>query len=304
MEVESLLAVIGTPGERWMESPAQSAPDGIEQSAPVVGVLPGAAGGSRPPLALPFVRKLAVDLGVDLTMVAGTGPLGRITEADVRAASSGRVTDRLPMSRLRRTISDNLSRSWREIPHVTTYGLADSDAVMDERERLGKPPVEALLIARIIPALGRYPGFNSVVEGHEVLERRYYDIGFAVDTPDGLMVAVVRDADELSIDELAAEVRRLAVGARERTLEVDELRGQTFTVSNIGAVGGGRGTPIIPYGTSAILSVGRSRPRPVVRDGAVAVADQFPLSLSYDHRIIDGAEGRRFMAAVVEALES
>lgn len=303
--VESLLAVIGEPGEVWEDDRESSTPAQAEQAAPVVGVLPGAgAGGARSPLALPLVRKLATDLGVDLSDVVGTGPLGRVTEADVRSAASARATVRIPMTWLRRAISDNLARSWREIPHVTTYGHADSDSVMGERDRLGKPPVEALLIARIIPVLGAFPGFNSVVEGHEVLERRFYDIGFAVDTPDGLMVAVVRDADELSIDELADEVRRLAAGAGERTLEVDELRGQTFTVSNIGAVGGGRGTPIIPYGTSAILSVGRSHPRPVVKDGAVAIAYQFPLSLSYDHRIIDGAEGRRFMAAVTDALES
>ena len=304
VEVDSLLAVIGAPGERWEEGPETRLPEVDERSAPVVGVLPGADPGvPRRPLALPFVRKLAEELGVDLSAVSGTGPLGRITEEDVRAATSGCPTVRVPMSRLRRTISESLSRSWREIPHVTTYGYADSDALMAERERLGKPPVEALLIGRLVPVLARFPGFNAAVEGEEILERRFYDIGFAVDTPDGLMVAVVRDADTLSVDELAGEVRRLASGARARTLQVDELRGQTFTVSNIGAVGGGRGTPIIPYGTSAILSVGRSGPRAVVKDDAIVIARQFPLSLSYDHRIIDGAEGRRFMAAVIEALE-
>ncbi|MDE0168972.1 MAG: dihydrolipoamide acetyltransferase family protein [bacterium] len=304
VEVESLLAVIGEPGERWEHASGAPAPTTEDRSAPVVGVLPEADPGvSRRPLALPYVRKLADELGVDLSAVRGTGPLGRITEDDVRAAASARPTVRIPMARLRRTIAESLSRSWREIPHVTTYGHADSDRLMAERRRLGKPPVEALLIARLVPLLVGFPGFNSAVEGGDIVERRFYDIGFAVDTPDGLMVAVVHDADTLSIEGLAAEVRRLASGARERTLQVDELRGQTFTVSNIGAVGGGRGTPIIPYGTSAILSVGRAGPRPVVRDGAIAAVRQFPLSLSYDHRIIDGAEGRRFLAAVIEALE-
>lgn len=305
VEVDSLLAVIGEPGERWEPAAGTPPPAAGERAAPVVGVLPGAEPGvTDRPLVLPFVRKLAGELGVDLSAVSGTGPLGRITEADVRAAASERPTVRVPMSRLRRAISESLSRSWREIPHVTTYGYADSDRLLSERERLGKPPVEALLIARLVPVLNRFPGFNAAVDGDDIVERHFYDIGFAVDTPDGLLVAVVHDADTLSVDQLAGEVRRLASGARERTLGIDELRGQTFTVSNIGAVGGGTGTPIIPYGTSAILSVGRAEPRPVVREDTVVIARQFPLSLSYDHRIIDGAGGRRFMAAVIEALES
>ena len=258
--VDSLLAVIGEPGERWDEGSGTPPPTVEEAPAPVVGALPGPeTGAPRRALALPMVRRLADELGVDLSGVQGTGPLGRITEADVRAAASARPTVRKPMSRLRRTISDSLSRSWQEIPHVTTYGYADSDRLLAERDRLGKPPVEALLIARLVPVLVRFPAFNSVIEGNDIIERRFYDIGFAVDTPEGLMVAVVRDADALSIDDLAVEVRRLASGAKERTLGVEELRGQTFTVSNIGAVGGDLGTPIIPYGTSAILSVGRSR---------------------------------------------
>ena len=305
VEVDSLLAVIGEPGERWQEESKAARAEVEEPSAPVVGVLPEAGtAASRRPLALPLVRRLADELGVDLSSISGTGPLGRITEQDVRGAASTRPTVRVPMSRLRRTISENLSRSWREIPHVTTYGYADSDPLLAERDRLGKPPVEALLIARLGPALARFPAFNAAVEGDDILERRFYDIGFAVDTPDGLMVAVVRDADTLSMEELAGEVRRLAAGAKARTLQIDELRGQTFTVSNIGAVGGGWGTPIIPYGTSAILSVGRSERRPVVRGNRMEIGRQFPLSLSYDHRIIDGATGRRFMATVIEALES
>lgn len=301
-EVGSLLAVIGEPGESW-ERAAATSPVG-EPAAPVVGSLPEAgASGVQGPQALPMVRRLAEELGVDLSGVPGTGPLGRITEQDVRAAASARPTVRVPMSRLRKRIAENMARSWREIPHVTTYGHAESDTLMAERSRLGKPPVEALLIARLLPVLARFPSFNSAVEGDVIVERRFYDIGFAVDTPDGLTVAVVRDADSLPSEELAGEVRRLAEGVKERTLGADELRGQTFTISNIGAVGGGHGTPIIPYGTSAILSVGRAGPRAVVRDDSIEIVRQFPLSLSYDHRIIDGAEGRRFMAAAIEALE-
>ena len=302
VEVGSLLAVIGEPGETWEAAAASARAEG--PAAPVVGSLPEA--GTTPPWgpqALPMVRKLAGKLGVDLSGVQGTGPLGRVTERDVRAVASARPTVRGPMSRLRRRIAENLARSWREIPHVTTYGHADSDNLLAERLRLGRPPLEALLIARLVPVLARFPSFNAAVEGDEIVERRFYDVGFAVDTPDGLVVAVVRDAGGLRVEELAGEVRRLAEGARDRTLGVDDLRGQTFTLSNIGAVGGGLGTPIIPYGTSAILSVGRAEARPVVRNDRIEIVRQFPLSLSYDHRIIDGAEGRRFMAAVIAALE-
>lgn len=148
------------------------------------------------------------------------------------------------------------------------------------------------------------PAFNSAIEREtDVVERGYYDIGFAVDTSDGLLVAVIRDADRLSVEDLGAEVGRLSIAAKERGLLPSELRGQTFTISNIGAVGGRYGTPIIPHGTAAILSIGRADPSPVVRDGELGVGREFPLSLSYDHRLVDGATGRRFMAAVISAFE-
>jgi pyruvate dehydrogenase E2 component (dihydrolipoamide acetyltransferase) len=135
-----------------------------------------------------------------------------------------------------------------------------------------------------------------------VLKRRY-DIGVAVDTPEGLVVAVVKGADGRGIPELAEEIERVAEAARSRMATAAELSGQTFTVSNIGAVGGGFGTPIIPFGTTAILSFGRVREQPVAREGRVDVGSLLPLSLSYDHRAIDGALGRRFLAAVIEHLE-
>ena len=303
VEVECLLAVIGEPGERWEDLEAPTRTTGLS-APPVVGSLPEAdAGTDHGPLALPMVRRLAEQLGVDMREVSGSGPLGRVTESDVRAAASTGSVVRIPMTRLRKQIAENLARSWREIPHVTTFGYADADNLLNERIGQGKPPVEALLIHRLTPVLARFPSFNSAVDGDHVLERRNFHIGFAVDTPDGLMVAVVKDADGLALDELAEEVRRLAAGAKSRRLGVEDLRGQTFSISNIGAVGGGMGTPIIPYGTSAILSVGRAELRPVVRNGNLTAVRQFPLSLSYDHRLIDGAEGRNFMSAMVEAIE-
>ncbi len=135
------------------------------------------------------------------------------------------------------------------------------------------------------------------------MEAEALDIGVAVDTPEGLVVVVVDDATAYDLVDLTAEISRLAAGARNRTLSPERYRGQCFTVSNIGAVGGWYGTPIVPYGTAGILSVGRAEETPVVRDGAISIAPVMPLSFSYDHRIIDGAEGRRFMATLGENLE-
>lgn len=208
------------------------------------------------------------------------------------------------MSATRRAIADNLTRAWREIPHVTTYGEADAQPLLRKREALGKPSLDALLIAAVVPLLVEHPAFNAVIAGDEIVYKKHYDVGIAVDTPHGLVVAVVKDADKQSVEDLDAEVRRLAQAAQQQKLTIDELRGQTFTVSNIGAVGGRFGTPIVPYGTSAILSVGRADPQPVVVDDAVTIGRRFPLSLSYDHRIVDGAAGRAFMAALIAALSA
>ncbi len=225
------------------------------------------------------------------------------------APVEARVEDgRRPMSRIRRTIAANMAKSWSEIPHVTTFDDVDATRLLEVRRALGdrhgmKIPMEALVVKAVLPALEEFPEFNSSVDGDDLVFHASRDIGIAVDTPDGLMVAVIRDAGEKSVMELAAEVRRLGEGARERKLTPDLLSGQTFTVSNIGAVGGGHGTPIVPHGTVAILSVGAARLRPVVYDEDLGVAPVMPLSLSYDHRVIDGAVGRRFMSLVLENLE-
>lgn len=216
--------------------------------------------------------------------------------------------ERRPMSRLRRTISANMSRSWAEIPHVTTFDDVDATRLLEVRSALGsrhemKIPVEALVAKAVIPALRAFPELNATLDGDDLIIHGSHDIGIAVDTSEGLLVAVIRAAAAKGVLEIAAEVRRLGEGARARSLTPDELSGQTFTVSNIGAVGGGHGTPIIPYGTTAILSVGRAEEKAIVVGGEVVAAPVMPLSLSYDHRVIDGARGRRFMALVIENLE-
>jgi pyruvate dehydrogenase E2 component (dihydrolipoamide acetyltransferase) len=329
VEVGSVLVVIGEPGERWDAGPAAGpvAAEGAA-AAPIVGTISEEAVDLTVPAAtpgkvqaLPVVRKLARDLGVDLAAVAGSGPAGRITRQDVLAAAPTgmaaaaapappaprRGDERRPLSKLRRTIAANMSRSWAEIPHVTTFDQVDATRLLAARRALQDRhgvavPVDALVVAAVVPALRSFPEFNATIEGDDLVVHGGLDVGIAVDTPDGLLVAVIGDAGARNLLDLAAEVRRLGKAAKERSLAPAELTGQTFTVSNIGAVGGGLGTPIVPYGTTGILSVGRAVDTPVAREGRVEVAPVMPLSLSYDHRVIDGGAGRRFMAMLLENL--
>jgi len=217
--------------------------------------------------------------------------------------------ERVRMTRMRRTIAEHMERSWREIPHVTVQASIDASGLLAAhralRESTGGPfPLEALAASTVTPALREFREFTAVVDGREVVYRDRRDIGFAVDTPHGLVVVVVRAVDALDVEELGARLTELAIRARTRLATPGELTGQTFTISNIGALGGGAGTPIIPWGTSAILSIGRALEAPVARDGSISIRPMAPLSLSYDHRIIDGALGQRFLSRVVEGLET
>ncbi len=277
--------------------------------------------------ALPLVRKLAKDLGVDLGKLKGSGADGRITREDVVAAAEAtaggevelpeapglpplpvdRQGERRPMSKLRRTIASNMKKSWNEIPHVTTFDEVPAARLLAARQALElrhsvKIPLEALIIKAVLPALAQFPEFNASIDRDDLVVYSHYDIGVAVDTADGLLVAVVKAADTRTLLETAADIRRLAEASKSRKLSPDEVTGQTFTISNIGAIGGGYGTPIIPPGTTSILSVGRATDRAVADGGKVGVAPMMPLSLSYDHRVIDGGQGRRFMAVVLENL--
>ena len=277
--------------------------------------------------ALPLVRKLAKDLGVDLGKLKGSGADGRITREDVVAAAEAtaggevelpeapglpplpvdRQGERRPMSKLRRTIASNMKKSWNEIPHVTTFDEVPAARLLAARQALElrhsvKIPLEALIIKAVLPALAQFPEFNASIDRDDLVVYSHYDIGVAVDTADGLLVAVVKAADTRTLLETAADIRRLAEASKSRKLNPDEVTSQTFTISNIGAIGGGYGTPIIPPGTTSILSVGRATDRAVADGGKVGVAPMMPLSLSYDHRVIDGGQGRRFMAVVLENL--
>jgi pyruvate/2-oxoglutarate dehydrogenase complex dihydrolipoamide acyltransferase (E2) component len=274
------------------------------------------------PAALPLVRKLARELGVDLGSVPGTGPGGTISRADVLAAARATAAapagpppeagapprdERRPLSPLRRTIAANLSRAWAEIPLVTAFDEVEVSRLLAARAALQsrhgvRVPIDALVAAAVVPALRAYPDFNATLDGDTLVLHGRQHLGVAVDTPDGLLVAVIEDAGSLGLLQLAAEVCRLGAAARARALTRAELSGQTFTISNIGALGGGHGTPLVPPGTVGILSVGRVAPRPVARGSTVEVAPVMPLSLSYDHRVIDGGVGRRFLTMLTEHL--
>jgi pyruvate/2-oxoglutarate dehydrogenase complex dihydrolipoamide acyltransferase (E2) component len=330
LEVGKTLVVIGEPGETWSPS-KDSEPSSSADAKPIVGSLveePEDLTPVQEPVqtspdrraALPLVRKLAKELGVDLERVSGSGPNGRITRKDVEAAAAAKSStstappatarpgdERRRMSRLRKAIADNMSRSWSEIPHVTAFDEVDATRLLAVRSSLQRRhgvslPVDALVVAAVVPALGEVPVFNASLDGDDLLYHGRHDIGVAVDTPDGVIVTVITEAGSRSVLELGAEIGRLRERARSRKLAPAETSGQTFTVTNIGAAGGGFGTPLVPPGTVAILSVGQAKERPVARAGRVEIAPVMPLSLSYDHRVADGAVGRRFLAVLVENL--
>jgi pyruvate/2-oxoglutarate dehydrogenase complex dihydrolipoamide acyltransferase (E2) component len=307
VKVGALLAVIGMRGESW-GAPAPVADEvgeraAAQSAAPEMAVIK----------AMPIVRKLARELGVNLDHVTGTGPGGKITRDDVQRAVTASApaamtaaTEEMEgetLSALRKTIARNLTQSWTEIPHVTVWRPADASRILEARRETGAP-LEALLIKAVLPVLVGFPDFNATFDGSTLQRSIGAHIGVAVDTPGGLMVPVVRNAEAMNLRRLGAEIERLSAGAKERSLGLGELTGGTFTVSNVGAVGGGYGTPIIPYGTTGIVSVGRAEDDVVVRNKAIAIAPVAPISLSFDHRVIDGATASQFLNRYVAQIES
>ncbi len=269
---------------------------------------------------LPKDRKLAEELGVDLRRVRASGPLGRITEDDIRAAAGGKeeepgpAAERIPLRGVRRTMAKAMVASAFSAVHVTIMERADALALQRLRERehdlAAARGVRLTWLPFIVKALTlvleRYPILNSTFDqekGEIVLHRKCH-IGFAVDTPDGLLVPVVRNTRRMSILSLAAALQDLALRARERKIAPAELKGGTFTVSNYGVLGGIWGTPIINPPEAAILGIGRIAEAPVVRDGQVVARPVVPLSLTFDHRIIDGATAHRFLNALIEHIEN
>jgi len=298
-------------------------------------VAPAAAAVAVDP-AGPAVRRLARELGVDLARVRGSGPAGRIVREDVIAAvrqAGGQATTAHPraasgaterddwgpirreqLSRMRKTIAANMVRSVSTIPHLTNFDDADVTELEHLRKasapEYAKSNVKLTALGFVIKAvslsLRQHPVVNATVdmEKGELVYKDYVNIGLAVDTPRGLVVPVLRGCDEMSIPQIAQAVADTAEKAKNAQYGIEDLRGGTFTISNLGAIGGTYSTPIINWPEVAILLVGRSRRLPVVRDDRIEPRLMMPLSLSYDHRVIDGATAARFLKEVIGYLES
>ncbi|HET7567907.1 MAG TPA: dihydrolipoamide acetyltransferase family protein [Gaiellaceae bacterium] len=254
--------------------------------------------------ATPLVRKVAQELGVDLAAVAGSGPQGRITEDDVRAAAAGGASAAAPASEgrrepirgIRRQMFEHLTRAHREIPAVTWVEECDFTNV--ELKRL-----VPLVLKAVAEALHEFPELNARVEDGELVLLDRYDLGVAVQTEQGLVVPVVRDCDSRSLEELDEDVRRLAEAAHAGTLKPEELRGGTFTVTSAGRAAGLFVTPLVNHPEVAILGVHRVDDRPVVRDGEVVVRRMGNVSVTFDHRVVDGKRAADFGLAVIARLE-
>jgi pyruvate dehydrogenase E2 component (dihydrolipoamide acetyltransferase) len=310
---------------------------------PPVVLMPGPAemvaaviGGSRSH-ASPSVRGFARELGVDVAKVRGTGPKGRITKEDVQgfvkavmagARPAGGGLDIIPwpkvdfskfgsiearpLSRIRKISGANLARNWVMIPHVTQFDEADITGIERHRVALNKAhekdgikvTVLAFLIKAAVEALKKFPDFNSSFDGENLVIKHYYHIGFAADTPNGLVVPVIRNADKKSVLELAREAAELAGKAREGKLQLTEMQGGCFSISSLGGIGGTLFTPIINAPEVAILGVSRADMKQKWDGKRFAPRLMLPLSLSYDHRVIDGASGARFTTFFAQTLAS
>ncbi|MDI6800526.1 MAG: dihydrolipoamide acetyltransferase family protein [Thermodesulfovibrionales bacterium] len=289
-----------------------------KKSVSVVGVLPEE---EEEILATPAVRALAKELGVKLEAIKGSGPGGSITKDDVIEASEKAkkaedvygVIEKIPLRGLRRTIAKNLIQSQRTTASVTGMDEADITDLWILREREKKSLQQKGIHLTFLPffikavqhALTEHPLLNaSVDEGKdEIITKKYYNIGIAVDTPDGLMVPVIRGVDKKTILELAKEIQELSQKARERKIKLEEMKGSTFTITNYGHFGGVFATPIINYPDVAILGTGKISEKPWVKDGQIVIRKILPLSLTFDHRVTDGVDSALFLSKVIQYLE-
>ncbi len=304
--------------DRPTSAPREAAESG-QVAPPKRGDAPGGA-----VLATPVVRKLAKDLGVDLADVPGTGPGGRVTEEDVRRAGGPKAPsappppsateERVPFRGKRRMIARKMVAAKTRVPHALLVDEADVSGLLAERakwreigEREGvRITILPFIMKAVVGALERHPALNaSLDEGREeIVLKKTFDIGMAVDAEDGLVVPVVRNADTKTVIELAREIERLSAGAHEGTLPPEDLSGGTFTVTSIGSIGGLFSYPVINVPEAAILAAHKIVSRPVVRDGEIVPRDMMYLSLSFDHRIVDGGEATRFLNEVVRRIEA
>ncbi len=312
--------------------------------APVAAPAPAAASVLTSAPAAPSVRRLAREIGVDVSQVAGTGPGGRITQDDVkefakrvmnsfgsggqaaaaaRPAGSGPAlpdfskwgeVERKAMSGIRRKTTEHLSHAWNTIPHVTQFDKADITGLEQMRKKYrgeaekagGNLTVTAVAAKVIATALKAFPQFNASVDaaGEAIVYKKYINVGLAVDTENGLLVPVIRNADQKNLIQLSVEIQQLADKAKARKLTLDDMSGGSMSISNLGGIGGTAFTPIINWPEVAILGISRGVLEPVWNGTTFEPRQMLPLSLSYDHRLIDGADAIRFLRWVAEALEN
>lgn len=287
--------------------------------------------------ASPSVRKLAREIGVDIAQITGSGPGGRITEEDVKNFASKKLTgvrvktteateesvslpdfgrwgeiERVPMSNVRRLTAARMSSAWRA-PHVTQHDKADITELEKARKQFGKKAEEAggkltmtaILLKVVGSALKVFPKFNASVDmaNNEIINKNYYNIAVAVDTDRGLIVPVIRNVDKKNLIELSAELTQLSEKARNKKITVEELQGGNFTISNLGGLGGTYFSPVIYSPDVGLLGISRASIEPVFLNEKFEPRLMLPLSLSYDHRLIDGADAIRFLRWIIEALE-
>jgi pyruvate dehydrogenase E2 component (dihydrolipoamide acetyltransferase) len=350
VQVGQVIVVMGEPGERAAQRgkpERETKGEGERPSVGVVGELEEApeerpeereperkeerpTGPGKQILAMPAVRKLAREMGVDLAVVEGSGPRDRVTEEDVRRAAAGEKKDvpvvkavrkydlygfveRIPVRGMRKTIARAMVKSASTAAHVTAMDEADATRLValreKEKEAASRKGVHLtylpFVIKAVTAALQEHPYLNATWEDEteEILLKKYYNIGVAVDTRDGLMVPVVKNAQDKTIFQLARELTDLSDKARSRTIDLADLKGGTFTITNYGAVGGIWGTPIIHHPEVAILGLGKLWNKPEVTEKGVLLRAVLPLSLSFDHRVVDGAQAARFLNTVIRYLE-
>jgi pyruvate dehydrogenase E2 component (dihydrolipoamide acetyltransferase) len=311
---------------------APPAPHPVPSAAPPLVLAPVAAA--------PAVRKLARELHVDLKRIPGSGPEGRILREDVErvaggqqrvpaapaappvAAPPGELPDfsqygpmhRAAVPQIRKTIARQMARAWQNVPRVTHCDTADVTDLEHNRHEYNaalkkgetRLSLTAIVAKAVAAALREFPMVNSSYDPatEEIIYKDYVHVGIAVDTPRGLVVPVLRDPDHKLLPQIAAELVDLAARAQTLKLEIAEMRGASFTITNVGAIGGVYSTPMVNYPEVAILALGAAKPQPVVRDGQIVPRVILPLSLSFDHRVVDGADAARFTTAVVRSLEN
>jgi pyruvate dehydrogenase E2 component (dihydrolipoamide acetyltransferase) len=330
-------ASAGSAAARPPPAPARPPPAAAPAPAPAVAEAPKAAATPKAAgakvLATPVTRKIAAERGLDLSQVAGSGPGGRVLKQDVLAAvpsagasTNGRTAsiaraavpggeERIPIRGLRKRIAEKMARSVHTAAHFTFVEEVDATRLVETRKRINELQSTAedgvklsflpFIIKAVIAALKRFPTLNASVddEKQELVVKHRYNIGVAAATPEGLIVPVIHQADQKTLRELAREIERLGADARAGKSHLEDLQGGTFTITSLGQMSGLFATPVINHPEVAILGVHRMRPRPVVRDGQIAIREMMNLACAFDHRVIDGAVGAQFTYEIIKLLE-